>query len=195
MYIEHIIEQIEETTEKLEKLTEKYNKLGEERTVKLYNETEQAIKALKCDLKKLEKEYRIQQMATCDHILSKRTTDRHYGSFEHCAKCGLNTRVRIKRGYCLTQDDLLMLEAIKMGAAYHVGNRPYPNAPYVLVKAVYNRILEEHPYIDSKTAAKYIGIALENMLDIKENSAREKTIRKHLKLEDDYNYKSVIGME
>ena len=62
MYIE---EQIKETTEKLEKLTEKYNELGNKKIVKLYNATDQAIRGLKNNLKKLRKEYRIQQMATC----------------------------------------------------------------------------------------------------------------------------------
>lgn len=134
-----------------------------------------------------------EEFSECSHIwipISKSTddyegrSDTDYG----CMKCGLDQRIlSVSNPRVLSVQDRVMYNYLFEHYAIRKGIKSHIVCDFDLARAMYAKIVENHPDIDDVTALKYFEVALDNMRDIRVNEDRKESRAKRLMLKPGFN--------
>lgn len=190
------MEKKENVEAEIEKLESVLDKLKSDKKVMLYTATQHKLRSLKLTQKVLEDDEYRDKLRYCKHICCPSTDKRYPGNkFEHCVACGLDSKIA-KRDYSgLDRKERIMFDVVKEGYWVSQYIRFYPMCDYELAKAVYDRIIEKYPDIDTITMIKYMGIAVENMKEIPVSEERQKSRVKRLNLNPDYDLNAALNAD
>jgi len=126
-----------------------------------------------------EKIQRCQHYIAYDNPVYQISTDTTIYDY-YCPKCGIASELASYDREDLSDEDKVRYDYFKSnGIASKKGNYNYV-VDRDLAMSIYERILEENPGINSKTAIKYFEIVLDNMIDKPATEDRIKSRAKRL---------------
>ena len=192
----------------METLKEKYNKIMEQRRaiitemktlekneiLKRYFDLKEKNEILSNDQFSLFRNIKMEEYATCNHILvySKIDYDRYEGrSYESCGciKCGLDNSVLNESRDCLSGTQKIMYDYLKKNylSSNFGGIQTEILCDIDLAQAIYTKIKNVYPDISDEKAINFFKYALKNIRDVKVSDERKVNRAKRLEL--DYDFK------
>lgn len=191
----------------METLKEKYNKIMEQRRaiitemktlekneiLKRYFDLKEKNEILSNDQFSLFRDIKMEEYATCNHILvySKIDYDRYEGrSYESCGciKCGLDNSVLNESRDCLSGTQKIMYDYLKKNylSSNFGGIQTEILCDIDLAQAIYTKIKNVYPDISDEKAINFFKYALKNIRDIKVSDERKVNRAKRLELDSDF---------
>lgn len=160
--------------------------MKDERVKKYLELNDQRLK-LNSELLQLYTDMKKEEFSKCKHIwipISKNIdyyegrSDIDYG----CVKCGLDQRVlgTYNPRFLSTNDKIIYDYFLEHYATS--GIRSHTLCNFDLARAMYAKIVENHPDIDDVTALKYFEVALDDIRNIRVNEDRKESRAKRLML-------------
>ena len=191
----------------METLKEKYNKIMEQRRaiitemktlekneiLKRYFDLKEKNEILSNDQFSLFRNIKMEEYATCNHILvySKIDYDRYEGrSYESCGciKCGLDNSVLNESRDCLSGTQKIMYDYLKKNylSSNFGGIQTEILCDIDLAQAIYTKIKNVYPDISDEKAINFFKYALKNIRDVKVSDERKVNRAKRLELDSDF---------
>ena len=191
----------------METLKEKYNKIMEQRRaiitemktleeneiLKRYFDLKEQNEILSNDQFSLFRNMKMEEYATCNHILvySKIDYDRYEGrSYESCGciKCGLDNSVLNETRDCLSGTQKIMYDYLKKNylSSNFGGIQTEILCDIDLAQAIYTKIKNVYPDISDEKAINFFKYALKNIRDVKVSDERKVNRAKRLELDSDF---------
>ncbi len=191
----------------METLKEKYNKIIEQRSaiitemktlekneiLKRYFDLKEKNEILSNDQFSLFRDIKMEEYATCNHILvySKIDYDRYEGrSYESCGciKCGLDNSVLNESRDCLSGTQKIMYDYLRKNylSSNFGGIQTEILCDIDLAQAIYTKIKNVYPDISDEKAINFFKYALKNIRDVKVSDERKVNRAKRLELDSDF---------
>ena len=191
------IESYEQTIKELESIEKEYNELKNDEKVKRFNTIQEYREILISNKNNIYKKMKLEEYSNCNHLLI--TTSKNQSKLDRnkeikycsCLKCGLNEKVLNVDNWYLDYDQLTFDEQIMFDffekKSIDKDNITDIESDFELAKAVYDKIKEKYPNISDRRTIKYLGIALDNISNIRMTDARKESRIKRLGLKKDFN--------
>ena len=180
-----------EIVKKRQSILDELTELRNDEKVKSFLDLQSKYEELGDKQTTLYKEMKFKEYDNCKHIFVCSSID--FDEYEMltyrchgCIKCGLDDSVTLEPRELIPFSRQVMSDYLK--DKYHIrGIKSEVLCDLDLGKAIYNKIINNNPHINDKTALKYFEIALDNIRNIKVSEERKKDRAKRLSLYDGFN--------
>ena len=209
---ENINTAYEELCNKIAENDKKINELKEDENAQRYFGLIEENDKLQKEKDEVYKKMRKKHFGECNHIwvttfidcYAEEGRSHHYSD---CLKCGLSEYILyLENMNCslkyASTDQLAMYEYMKEVSdgfffpdSYMTGIKTEVACDSDLAKAIYSKIMENHPDLDDDTARKYFEIALDNIRNIRVSEERKESRKKRLALDSNFNSWNVMDIK